>query len=108
MSTAKETFKEKDIWDMMQDYKDFPKQLAELGVLQARGVEIPCETCHGLGTRAYRSTATWHGGIGGQMVTGDVCDKCWGTGDKYQKGANLKTLYSELERLQRRVKEGQQ
>jgi len=60
---------------MSNDYERF---------LEARGVETPCERCHGLGTRTYGSTATWRGGIGGQMVTTSVCDKCWGSGDAHR------------------------
>ena len=40
-----------------------------------------CKTCDGWGVYAYPTTATWHGGIGGQMFTSDVCDECWGSGD---------------------------
>lgn len=40
-----------------------------------------CKPCNGFGVRVYGSTATWHGGIGGQAITSDVCDKCWGSGD---------------------------
>ena len=55
-----------------------------------RGVENPCHECNGLGIKAYGSTATWHGGIGGQVVTGGICDHCWGTGDEDRHGLNLK------------------
>ncbi len=49
-----------------------------------RGIEPgrACDRCGGAGTRAYGSTSTWRGGIGGQMITNGVCDKCWGSGDK--------------------------
>src|SRR3990167_11514661 len=42
----------------------------------------PCKRCGGLGRRAYGDTSTWHGGIGGQTITTDVCDGCWGSGSK--------------------------
>jgi len=41
-----------------------------------------CTRCGGYGERAYPSTSTYRGGIGGQMITQDVCDKCWGSGDE--------------------------
>lgn len=44
-----------------------------------------CHRCHGAGIRAYGSTATWRGGIGGQAITSDVCDACWGSGSKSRK-----------------------
>ena len=53
--------------------------------LEARGVEDPCGRCDGLGVRGYASTSTWRGGIGGQAITSDVCDECWGSGDSYRK-----------------------
>lgn len=41
-----------------------------------------CKRCGGSGTRIYGSTSTWQGGIGGQMITSDVCDNCWGSGSQ--------------------------
>ena len=49
--------------------------------LEQRGVDAPCIACDGFGVRMYGSTATWRGGVGGQTMTQDVCDKCWGSGD---------------------------
>lgn len=40
-----------------------------------------CPSCQGWGVRSYPNTTTWRGGIGGQMFTNDVCNKCWGSGD---------------------------
>ena len=57
-----------------------------------RGVETPCNECSGLGTKTYGSTATWHGGAGGQAITVGVCDRCWGTGDEHRKGVNLRAM----------------
>lgn len=54
-----------------------------------------CPTCGGAGTRAYGSTATWRGGVGGQMITTSVCDKCWGSGDRHRPGANLRKIANE-------------
>jgi len=41
-----------------------------------------CSGCGGSGYKFYSSTATWRGGAGGQAFTNDVCDKCWGSGDR--------------------------
>ena len=60
--------------------------------LDARGVIDTCTKCGGTGTVVYGSTATWRGGIGGQMMTNDVCDKCWGSGDEHKHWTNLRAL----------------
>lgn len=83
---------EKTIHDLMGENQDNPYVMGQLSVMHQRGVEVPCEKCSGIGVRAYPNTATWAGGIGGSMVTPDVCDVCWGTGDKHRKGVNLRTL----------------
>lgn len=64
-------------------------------VLRMRCVEEPCTKCHGLGVRGYPSTATWRGGVGGSLITVDVCDACWGTGDADRTGVNLRRLFAE-------------
>lgn len=64
-------------------------------LLEWRGVEDPCLKCSGSGTRAYGSTATWRGGMGGQMITSDVCDACWGSGDRYRTWTDLRRLRGE-------------
>ena len=54
-------------------------------MLLTRGLqhtEEICDRCVGFGTRLYGSTATWRGGLGGQAMTTDVCDGCWGSGNK--------------------------
>lgn len=56
----------------------------------ARGVREPCTMCGGTGVRAYPSTSTWRGGIGGAAITWDVCDVCWGSGDAERKWVNLR------------------
>ncbi len=62
--------------------------------LELRGIEPgnACSVCGGIGKRSYPNTTTWHGGIGGQMVTIDVCDKCWGSGDKTHTWLNLRVV----------------
>ncbi|MBI2405089.1 hypothetical protein HYV22_02825 [Candidatus Gottesmanbacteria bacterium] len=57
-----------------------------------RGVDNVCRTCQGLGTKGYGDTSTWRHTIGGQAMTTDVCDKCWGSGDEHRKGVDLRAL----------------
>ena len=54
--------------------------------------DIACERCHGAGERTYPSTATWRGGVGGAMMTKDVCDRCWGTGREDYTGFDLRKM----------------
>lgn len=65
-------------------------------VLRWRGVDVPCDKCGGAGVYSYGSTATWRGGIGGRMVTSDVCDRCWGSGDRDRHGADLRAMDGEV------------
>lgn len=60
--------------------------------ISARGVEIPCPYCGGLGVKTYPDTTTWRGGAGGQAITLDVCDHCWGSGDANKPWLNLRTV----------------
>lgn len=59
-----------------------------------RGVypEHFCEACRGNGVRTYSNTATWRGGIAGQACTQDVCDKCWGSGDRHNPWTDIRKL----------------
>lgn len=59
-----------------------------------------CDVCGGSGNRLYGSTATWHGGIGGQAMTLAVCDHCWGSGDKTRHWTDLRKLEQQLLALQ--------
>ncbi len=68
---------------------------------ELRDIENCCPTCNGMGVRGYGDTSTWHGGIGGQMITSDICDKCWGSGDLAKRGVNLRVLNSILTQEQR-------
>lgn len=68
-----------------------------------RGVDgDPCDRCNGAGVFSYGNTATWRGGAGGNMVTLDVCNACWGSGDQERKGCDLRRLRAELDEAQRR------
>lgn len=64
-------------------------------MLDWRGVEDPCPRCDGSGRCAYDNSSTWRGGAGAAAITGDVCDQCWGTGDRYRHGVNLRQLRDE-------------
>lgn len=65
-----------------------------------RGIEATdaCPACAGAGTHWYSSTATWRGGMGGQAFTRDVCDQCWGSGDRTRPWLNLRTLRDDQQR----------
>lgn len=63
--------------------------------IQRRRIETPCSRCEGLGQWTYGSTATWKGGMGGAMMTADVCDLCWGSGDKSRPWTDLRRLRNE-------------
>ena len=64
-------------------------------VLRSRGVRDACEVCHGLGTRLYGSGSTWRGGMGTASMEYDVCDVCWGSGDKFRHGEDLRKMRDE-------------
>lgn len=65
-----------------------------------RGVLAPCAKCYGWGVCFYSSTATWRGGMGGQAVTRDVCDLCWGSGDSVERGTDLRALAGKIRALE--------
>lgn len=53
--------------------------------LEWRGIEPEnaCGDCLGSGYKAYGNTATYRrASIAGQAITNDVCDRCWGSGDR--------------------------
>ena len=60
--------------------------------LSARGVDTPCKGCGGFGTKTYGDTSTWRRGIGGQALTIDVCDMCWGSGDAHRHWPSHRNL----------------
>ncbi len=63
--------------------------------LSWRGVDDPCLRCAGSGIVIYSSGATWRGGMGAASMQRDVCDTCWGTGDRYRTGCDLRRLRDE-------------
>lgn len=71
--------------------EEHTRMLAWRGIDVAMG-DVVCGRCGGAGTRTYGSTATWHGGIGGQTITTDICDRCWGSGVENKPWLNLRVL----------------
>lgn len=63
-------------------------------MLEWRGIPegSVCARCGGSGCIVYGSTATWRGGIGGQAMTDDVCNQCWGSGNARRPWKNLKRV----------------
>lgn len=61
------------------------------GIDRGSGDE-PCKRCSGSGVAVYGSASTWRGGISGQVITSDVCDKCWGSGNAESPWVNLRKL----------------
>jgi hypothetical protein len=70
-----------------------------------RSIEDCCQHCGGTGKYVYGTTATWRGGIGGAAMSTGVCDKCWGSGCKANPGADLRSLYRDLDDLRKKVKQ---
>lgn len=71
------------------------------GIDRSNG-DKPCKSCGGSGVRLYGSSTTWRGGIGGQVMTSDTCDECWGSGIEGKPLRNLRitiTQDKELDRL---------
>lgn len=73
--------------------------------LEWRGIDVqagdkPCPDCGGSGRKAYGSTTTWRGGIGGQMITSGICDKCWGSGNAEKPWTDLRRVDSMRRQLE--------
>ena len=60
--------------------------------IDREGGDTPCTSCAGSGVRTYGDTSTWRGGYGGQMMTPDICDKCWGSGNANKPWTDLRKL----------------
>lgn len=70
--------------------------------LEYRGITTPCKKCNGTGSRLYPDITTWSHGIGGQLMTQDICDCCWGSGDADNPWTNLRkvnAIYKERDTL---------
>lgn len=68
----------------------------KLAMLRFRAIRPgdECLKCNGSGVVLYASTSTWRGGMGGASMTADVCDSCWGSGNRYEPWDNLRALES--------------
>jgi hypothetical protein len=64
-----------------------------------RGVRSPCPKCTGAGRRGYPGGQTWRGGMGTTLVTWDVCDGCWGSGDVDAPGVDLRAMEAQRRAL---------
>ena len=66
-------------------------------LLQWRGIDLvnKCTRCNGRGVRWYGSGSTWRGGAGVSRPTRDVCDACWGSGDRTKPWTDLRRLRDE-------------
>jgi hypothetical protein len=62
--------------------------------LEWRGIDYrdACGMCGGSGTQIYGDTSTWRRDIGGQSLTNDVCDECWGSGDRARPWPDRRAL----------------
>ena len=60
--------------------------------LAYRGITKPCAACMGAGARAYGDTSTWRRRTGGAVITHDVCDACWGSGDATKPWTDLRAV----------------
>jgi hypothetical protein len=83
----------KAVWEFVYAYS-----------LNIRGVEEPCKSCDGIGSKLYASTAVWRYGIGGAAMTRAVCDKCWGSGDHNKPWADLRKLEAKISQLETDLK----
>jgi hypothetical protein len=64
--------------------------------LRWRSIDDPCLRCQGAGNYSYPSGSTWRqGDMGPSCMQLDVCDACWGTGDRFRTGCDLRRLRDE-------------
>ena len=62
-----------------------------------READKVCVKCGGSGQRLYSNTSTWRNIAGGQAMTRDVCDRCWGSGDESRPWPSWKERNTEAE-----------
>lgn len=67
-------------------------RLALASFLSFRGITNPCAACVGAGSRVYGDTSTWRRRTGGAVMTRDVCDACWGSGDATKPWTDLRAV----------------
>ena len=83
-----------DLWQAVKAEAEQEEIDLYSAFLAWRGIDPAevCPECSGAGSRAYANTTAWRGGIGGQTVTGGICDHCWGSGNAVHPWTNLRRL----------------
>jgi DnaJ-class molecular chaperone len=81
-----------------QHSDEYLRMLGWRGIIPEYGDKV-CSECGGSGVKGYGDTTTWRGGYGGQQITTDVCDQCWGSGKQNKPGVDLRKLFSKLRTL---------
>jgi hypothetical protein len=83
-------------------YEEYMRGLheAEAQFLRKRGVSAPCIVCRGVGVLAYPNKSTWRRSVGEACLTYDVCGECWGTGDRFRHGTNIRRLEGKIQALE--------
>lgn len=81
----------------MNDEKIYSREEVKNLFLDWRGISIEggdviCDGCDGSGVMMYSNTSTWRHKTSGQMMTSDVCEKCWGSGVSNRKWTDLRKL----------------
>ena len=74
--------------------------LSILGIYPDFG-DIVCNGCDGIGKKVYANTSTYLKGIGGQSMTDDICDECWGSGKSNAPFRNLRELREQAKQIER-------
>lgn len=75
---------------------DALSQLEKMKCVILSIAKVGCPECGGTGYKGYANTSTWRHSIGGNAITEDVCDVCWGTGRNDIKGIDLRKARNEL------------
>jgi hypothetical protein len=85
---------------MYDDSMREPAERVYEHVLHVRDIEDfqICPKCKGYGTTMYPNTSGWRRSAGGAMMTTDVCDQCWGSGNKDRPWNDLRKMQDTIER----------
>ena len=67
-------------------------------MLEMRDIPIDdvCKVCTGYGVRLYSHGSTWRGGVGTNSFQHDICDNCWGSGNRERPWRDLRTLETDF------------
>lgn len=86
----------RDAWAKFIDQLYGLEPLNDTSALEAQrvgpGFEYErCRRCQGTGMFLYADSSTWrHLRLTRRLQTQDVCDRCWGSGDRANPGENLR------------------